>query len=86
MDSDPAEWLDRHPMSAGGIRFERVGVEYDGAPSVTAKAGEALVEAVGVAHNGRNEGSEPVRLLVFTTGLEGRPNVSKAARPSPAPR
>jgi len=66
---------------AGTVR-----VEYDGAPPVTAKAGEALVEAVGVAHNGRNEGSEPVRLLVFTTGLEGRPNVSKAARPSPAPR
>lgn len=66
---------------AGTVR-----VEYDGAPAVTAKAGEALVEAVGVAHDGRNEGSEPVRLLVFTTGLAGTPNVSKAARPSPAPR
>lgn len=62
-------------------------VEYDGAAPVTVKAGEPLVEAVGVAHNGRNTGSEPVRLLVFYTGLEGRPNVTKAARPAAtAPR
>ena len=61
-------------------------VEYDGAPPITVKSGEPLVEAVGVAHDGRNAGSEAVKILVFTTGLEGRPNVAKAARPSPAPR
>lgn len=68
-------------VAAGKVR-----VEYDGAPAVTVKAGEALVEAVGVAHNGRNEGSEPAKLLVFTAGFEGKPNVAKAARPAPAPR
>lgn len=59
-------------------------VEYDGAAPVTLKAGEPLVEAVGVAHNGRNTGSEPVKLLVFYTGIEGKPNVAKVARPAAA--
>jgi quercetin dioxygenase-like cupin family protein len=62
-------------------------VEYDGAAPVTVKAGEPLVEAVGVAHNGRNAGPEPVKLLVFYAGVEGKPNVSRVARPAaPAPR
>ncbi len=64
-----------------------VQVEYDGAAAVTVKAGEPLVEAVGIAHNGRNVGREPVKLLVFYTGIEGKGNISKATRPAaPAPR
>ncbi|MFN7987870.1 MAG: cupin domain-containing protein [Thermoanaerobaculia bacterium] len=60
-------------------------VEYDGAAPVTVRAGEPLVEAVGVAHDGRNAGTEPVKLLVFYTGIEGKPNVAKAARPAATP-
>lgn len=41
------------------------------------KAGQAIVEVQNLAHNGRNSGSEPVKLAVFYTGEEGRPNVTK---------
>lgn len=41
------------------------------------KEGDAIVEAVGAKHNGRNIGPVPVRLLVFYTGAEGEPNVRR---------
>ncbi len=34
-------------------------------------AGDALVEVVGVMHNGRNVGSKPVKVLVFYVGSPG---------------
>lgn len=50
------------------------------------KQGEAIVEVQNLAHNGRNHGSETVRLAVFYTGEEGRANVTRvtpaAARPN----
>lgn len=60
-------------------------VEYEGGKKVTLKPGDALVEAVGTSHDGRNDGSETVKLLVFTTGLAGRPGVLLRPRPTPAP-
>ncbi|MCK6684947.1 MAG: cupin domain-containing protein [Thermoanaerobaculia bacterium] len=61
-------------------------VEYEGKPAVTMKAGDALVEAVGTAHNGRNLGAEPVKLLVFYTGTRGTPSVDLTTGPvAPAP-
>ncbi len=41
------------------------------------KAGDTLAEVVGVIHNGRNVGSEGVRILVFYTGAASLP-LSKA--------
>lgn len=41
------------------------------------KAGEAIVEVQNLAHNGKNQGSEAVKLAVFYTGEEGRSNVTK---------
>lgn len=38
------------------------------------KEGDAIIEAVNTAHNGRNAGKEPVKLVVFYTGVEGSPN------------
>ena len=35
--------------------------------------GEAIFEAVNEAHNGKNLGEIPVKLIVFYTGEEGRP-------------
>jgi mannose-6-phosphate isomerase-like protein (cupin superfamily) len=32
------------------------------------KAGDPLVEVVNTAHNGRNTGSVPVKIMVFYTG------------------
>jgi len=45
------------------------------------KQGDAIVEVQNLAHNGRNLGSETVRLAVFYTGEVGRPNVTRVERP-----
>ena len=39
--------------------------------------GDALMEAVGTAHNGRNNGTVPVRVLVVNMGAEGVANTVK---------
>lgn len=39
------------------------------------KQGDAIVEVQNTAHNGRNIGTETVRLAVFYTGEAGQPNV-----------
>lgn len=36
-------------------------------------AGQALAETVNIAHNGKNTGSEPVKLVMFVTGETGNP-------------
>lgn len=80
-------WHTHHVPVYAWVVAGTLAVEYAGAPPVTLKAGEPLVEAVGIPHNGRNAGKEPVKLLVFYTGIEGKETVSKAARPAaPAPR
>jgi quercetin dioxygenase-like cupin family protein len=43
-------------------------------------AGDAVIEVVNTFHNGKNIGSEPVKLVVFYLGIEGTPNV---VRPGP---
>lgn len=47
------------------------------------KAGDALAEVVNTAHNGRNVGTVPVKLVVFYAGSKGRPLSEKvpAAKP-----
>ena len=52
-----------------------VTVEMEGGKSKTFQEGEAIVEMVGLKHLGRNTGTVPARLLVFYTGLEGKPIV-----------
>lgn len=56
-------------------------VELSGGKTLTFKPGEAIVEVQNLAHNGKNRGSETVRLAVFYTGEEGRPNVTRVAKP-----
>lgn len=41
-------------------------------------AGDALAEVVDTPHNGRNVGSEPVKLIVFYAGAVGQPLSRKA--------
>lgn len=48
------------------------------------KQGDAIVEVQNLAHNGRNSGSEPVKLIVFYTGEVGRPLSDKATAPKAA--
>lgn len=49
------------------------------------KQGDAIVEVQNLAHNGRNQGSETVRLAVFYTGEEGRANVNRVEAPQKMP-
>lgn len=37
------------------------------------KAGDAFAESVNVPHNGRNTGTEPVKIILFVTGEKGQP-------------
>lgn len=48
------------------------------------RAGDAIVEVQNLGHNGRNRGNEPVKLVVFYTGEEGRANVTRLDNPAPA--
>lgn len=52
-------------------------VELEDRKQLAFKAGDAIIEVVNTLHNGRNSGSEPVRLAVFYLGAEGVPNVIK---------
>jgi quercetin dioxygenase-like cupin family protein len=45
------------------------------------KKGEAFLEAVGTAHNGKNLGSREVRVLAVFMGEEGVPNTVMVAAP-----
>jgi quercetin dioxygenase-like cupin family protein len=44
------------------------------------REGDAIIEVVNTPHNGRNHGNVPVKLVVFYTGVEGRPNTEKIQR------
>jgi quercetin dioxygenase-like cupin family protein len=44
------------------------------------RAGDAVIEAIGVAHNGRNTGSGPMRILAVFIGAEGMQGTRPAAR------
>lgn len=68
-----------HPVPSFGLLLE-------GELEVTLKegrvkrlhAGEALAEVVDTLHNGRNVGSEPVKIMVFYAGAVGQPLTRKA--------
>ena len=49
-------------------------VAYAGADTRVYRPGDALMEAIGTSHNGRNTGSEPVRILAVFIGAEGIPD------------
>lgn len=45
------------------------------------RAGEAMLEAIGFAHNGRNNGTEPMRILAVFLGVAGMATSEPAAAP-----
>ena len=63
-----------------------IDVELEGGQVITYRPGDAIIEVVNTLHNGRNRGSEAVRLAVFYTGIEGAPNVIKPVAPQPGGR
>lgn len=64
------------PMYAYVLEGE-VTVTYKGAGTHVYRAGDALMEAVGTPHDGRNTGAGPVRILVVFAGAKGTPNTVK---------
>ena len=54
-------------------------VEVEGGQRMSYVTGDAIIEVVNTMHNGKNNGADPVQLVVFYLGAEGTPNVIKAA-------
>lgn len=62
----------RHPvLSVGYILQGELEVRLRDGRTKRLKAGDALAEVFALEHNGRNVGSEPVKLVVFYTGSQG---------------
>ena len=59
-----------------------IAVTQKGGPTRTFRAGDAFAELINLEHNGRTIGTEPVRLVFFAAGVQGRPFTEKSA---PAP-
>ena len=67
--------LHSHPhLTYGYILHGELTVSYQGGVTKTYRKGEAFMEAVDTQHNGRNTGSEPMRVLVVFIGIEGEAN------------
>lgn len=52
-------------------------IEFEGGKSAQFSAGQGFAEVVDTLHNGRNLGTEPVRLWVVFTGIAGQPFAKK---------
>lgn len=54
-------------------------VEMEGGKVHEITAGQALAESVNVLHNGKNTGTEPVKLVMFVMGAKDKPFTVKAS-------
>lgn len=77
----------KHPVPVYAyVMAGTLSVELEGGTSMTYGANEAVIEVVDTWHNGRNQGTEPVKLAVFYLGSQGTPNVIKReATPTSGP-
>jgi quercetin dioxygenase-like cupin family protein len=57
-------------------------LETEGRPKRRFTAGQAFAEVIGLRHNGRALGKEPVRLVVVFTGTLGVPFTTRAQAPA----
>ena len=61
-----------HPVPVFGyILAGELTVDYGPKGRHTYRTGDALVEAMNEAHNGRNTGAVPMRILAIVAGAEG---------------
>jgi quercetin dioxygenase-like cupin family protein len=68
-----------HPVPSFGMMLEgELEVQLKNGAVKLLKAGDALAEVVDSAHNGRNVGTTPVRIVVFYAGTSGGELSSKA--------
>ena len=66
----------KHPIPVYAyVVSGKLSVELEDGKLLSFGAGEAIIEVVDTLHNGRNTGTEPVKLAVFYLGAKGTPNV-----------
>ncbi|MGH8048792.1 MAG: cupin domain-containing protein [Chthoniobacterales bacterium] len=71
----------KHPFPAYAYLLSgELTVELEGGKTNTFKAGDAIAETVNMLHNGKNNGKEPVKLIMFVTGTKDEPFTIKAAK------
>ncbi len=73
------------PMLAYILAGE-ITVDYGSRGTHVYRAGEAVMEAVDVAHNGRNTGTGEARILAVFMGAAGVPDTVMLPQPAPAPQ
>jgi quercetin dioxygenase-like cupin family protein len=72
-----------HPVPLFGYVLDgELTVDYGAKGKRTYRKGDALMEAMNEAHNGRNTGRRPLKLLVVFMGADGVPNTSTASPPA----
>lgn len=66
--------LHKHPNINAGILLKgELTVISEANDTLYLKAGEPIVELVNTWHFGRNDGTEPVEIIVFYAGIQGTP-------------
>jgi len=66
--------MHKHPViNAGIILTGELTVVTEDNKSIHLKAGDTLVELVNKWHHGKNEGTEPVEIIVFYAGIKDMP-------------
>ncbi|MGB8355224.1 MAG: cupin domain-containing protein [Chthoniobacteraceae bacterium] len=59
----------------------KLDVEIAGGKTLTYEAGQAIAETVNTPHNGKNNGTEPVKIVMTVIGERGVPIAEKLAKP-----
>jgi len=76
----------QHPVPSFGLVLEgELEVQLKSGETKLLKAGDPIAEVVDTAHNGRNVGASPVRIVVFYAGAAGSKLSLQAARPGDGP-
>lgn len=74
----------KHPIPVyASVLSGHLTVEMEGGQRSSYGTGDAIIEVVNTLHNGKNNGADPVQLVVFYLGAEGTPNVIRAAEAVP---
>jgi len=71
----------RHPFPCFAyILSGALDVSMEGGKSVHLTAGQAMAESVNILHNGKNNGPEPVKLVLFVMGEKEKPFTERAGQ------
>jgi quercetin dioxygenase-like cupin family protein len=72
----------RHPVPVYAYVISgKLSVELGDGKYLSFNTGDAVIEVVNTLHNGKNVGTEPVKLVVFYLGVQGTPIVIKSGPP-----